>query len=116
MELRYKQSGDYLFPEMGLTERERKPVGKFGMMRQQFLWEHRPVLYTQLLLSGKLMDHLREVDSTCRERLELLISQLKQTEGITEQLKAENQLEWVRRMNGIRNRAEEIVLAELIFD
>ncbi len=81
----------------------------------RYLKEHRPVLYSNLLLSGKLFQHLVEIDEACVERVELLIRQMARREGVTEQLKAADQMEWVRRMNSIRSRAEEIVLHELVY-
>ena len=116
MELKYYRCGDYYFPDLGLTEEEQRPVGKYGQMRMEYLQQNRPGLFTRLLLSGKLMEHLHEIDDTCYDRLELLVSQIKQTEGITESLKASDQMEWVRRMNNIRHRTEEIILSELIYD
>ena len=81
----------------------------------RYLKEHRPVLYSNLLLSGKLFQHLVEIDEACVERVELLIRQMAEREGVTEQLKAAEQMEWVRRMNSIRNRAEESVLNDLVY-
>ena len=115
MELTYHRDGDYLFPDMGLSEQEQVPVGKYGLMRQSYLEEHRPGLYAQLTLSGRLMEHLHEIDRTSHERLEVMITAMMRTEGATEALKAADQKEWVRRMNHIRYRAEEILLAELIY-
>ena len=77
--------------------------------------EHRPVLYNQLILSEKLFPHLQEIDLTCQNRMEWMIQQMARAEGITERLKAEDQMEWVRHMNSIRNRAEEMILQELIY-
>ena len=94
-ELIYRRNGDYLLPEMGLTEAEKKPLGKYGMMRRQYLEQHRPGLYTRLLLSGKLMEHLQEIDSTARTRLESLMTQLKEKNQVTEELKAKDQMKWV---------------------
>ena len=115
MELIYHRSGDYLFSDMGLTEQEQVPVGKYGLMRQTYLEEHRPGLYAQLMLSGRLMEHLHEIDRACHERLETMIPAMMRTEGATEALKAADQMEWIQRMNSIRHRAEEILLAELIY-
>ena len=114
MEIRYFRNEDYFFPEMGLTEEEQRPVGKYGLMRQEYLQEHRPGLFAQMLLSGKLMEHLREIDDTCRERLAIMIPQMMQAEGVDERLKADDQMEWVARMKSIKHRAEEMLLAELI--
>ena len=115
MKLTYHQNGDYLLPDLGLTEAEQRPLGKYGRMRLRYLEEHRPGLYTRLLLSGTLMEHLQEIDSTCQERLEQLTCQMQAQEGITEEMKAVNQMEWVQRMNAIHHQVEELLLAELIF-
>ncbi len=115
MKLTYHRCGDYLLPDLGLTEEEQQPLGKYGRMRLNYLKEHRPGLFSSLLLSGKLMEHLHEIDETCNARLELLIPQMQAAEGITESLKATDQLEWVRRMNDIRHQVEETMLDELIY-
>ncbi|MGN0774971.1 MAG: TnpV protein [Candidatus Ventricola sp.] len=115
MKLTYHRNGDYLLPDLGLTKEEQHPLGKYGRMRLRYLEEHRPGLYTRLLLSGKLMEHLQEIDSTCQERLEHLTRQMQAQEGVTEELKAVNQLEWAQRMNAIHHQIEEILLAELVF-
>ena len=115
MKLTYHRNGDYLLPDIGLIEAEQRPVGKYGRMRLRYLEEHRPGLYTRLLLSGTLMEHLQEIDSTCQERLEQLTRQMQAQEGITEEMKAVNQMEWVQRMNAIHHQVEEILLAELVF-
>ena len=111
----YTQVGDYLFPNLVIEESEQRPIGKYGRMRKRYLKEHRPVLFTNLLTAGKLYRHLAEVDQACEDRMELLIMQMAENEGVTEALKASDQMEWVRRMNSIQNRAEEIVLHELVF-
>ena len=115
MELKYIRCGDYLLPDLGLTEEEQRLVGKYGMMRMNYLKEHRPGLFNRLLLSGKLMDHLHEIDAACHARLDLLIPQMKEAEGVTETLKMTDQLEWVRRMNSIHHRIEETLFDELIY-
>ena len=114
MKLTYHRNGDYLLPDLGLTEAEQRPLGKYGRMRLRYLEEHRPGLYTRLLLSGTLMEHPQEIDSTCQERLEQLTRQMQAQEGVTEALKAENQMAWVGAMNSIRAAAEEIVRSERI--
>ena len=114
MTIQYHKSGDYYLPNLVLEDTEVQPIGKYGRMRKCYLKEHRPALYSNLLLSGKLFQHLAEIDGVCEERLELLIRQMTKQEGVTEALKAADQLEWVRRMNSIRSRAEEIVLSELV--
>ena len=111
----YTQVGDVLIPNLTIGEVELPPIGKYGRMRKRYLKEHRPVLYSNLFLSGTLFQHLVEIDEACEERLELLIRQMAEREGVTEQLKAAEQMEWVRRMNSTRSRVEEIVLHELVY-
>ena len=111
----YTKVGDYLLPSLRIDESEQQPIGKYGRMRKRYLKEHRPVLYTNLLVTGKLDQHLAEINEACEEHMELLTRQMAEQEGVTEALKAANQMEWVRRMNSIRNRAEEIVLSELVY-
>ena len=115
MTIQYHKSGDYYLPNLVFEDTEVQPIGKYGRMRKCYLKEHRPALYSNLLLSGKLFQHLAEIDGACEERLELLIRQMTKQEGVTEALKATDQMEWVRRMNSIRSRAEEIVLHELVY-
>ena len=109
----YTKVGDYFLPN--LTIFESVPIGKYGRMRKRYLKEHRPVLYSNMLLAETLFQHLPEIDQACEERLELIVRQMKVNEGVTEALKAADQMEWVRQMNSIRNRAEEIVLQELVY-
>ena len=116
MTLTYRRCGDYYLPNIGIPVEDMRPLGKYGRMRMRYLREHRSLLFNQLLLSGKLMSHLHSIDDTCQERFDLLIPQMKVTEGVTEALKAADQMEWVRRMNSIHNRIEEILLDELIYD
>jgi len=111
----YTQVGDYLIPNLVISEAEQSPLGKYGRMRKHYLKEHQPALYTNLLTTGKLNQHLDEIDEACEERMELLTQQMAKREDVTEALKTDDQMEWVRRMNNIRNRAEEIVLSELIY-
>lgn len=109
----YRQVGDYLLPNLSIDESEQQQIGKYGRTRKRYLKEHRPVLYTNLLVTGKLDQHLAEIDMACEEQVELLIKQMAKQEGATEALKAADQMAWVAQMNSIRNRAEEIVLQEL---
>ena len=111
----YTSVGDVLLPNIVIGETEKKPVGKYGRMRKRYLKEHLPVLYTNLLVTGKLDQHLAEIDMACEEQVELLIKQMAKQEGVTEALKAADQMDWVCRMNSIRNRAEEIVLHDLVY-
>ena len=115
MTIQYHKSGDYYLPNLVLEDTEVQPIGQYGRMRKRYLKERRPVLYSNLLLSGKLFQHLAEIDKACEERMDLLICQMAKQEGVTEVLKAANQMEWVRRMNNIQNRAEEIVLHDLVY-
>ncbi len=115
MKLTYYRCGDYLLPDLGLTEKEQRPLSRYGRMRLNYLKEHRPGLFSSLLLSGKLMEQLHEIDETCNARLEMLIPQMQAAEGINETLKVEDQLEWVRQMNDSHHRIEETLLAELIY-
>ena len=111
----YEKVGEYLLPNLAIEETEQRHIGKYGRLRKRYLKEHRRALYTNLLLTGKLDQHLTEIDEACEDRMELLTRQMAQCEGVTEALKATDQMEWVRRMNSILNRAEEIVLHELIY-
>ena len=115
MEITYSKCRDCLIPNLVLEDTEVQPIGKYGRMRKCYLKEHRPVLYSNLLLSGKLVQHLAETDKACEERMELLTRQMAKQEGVNELLKATNQMDWVRRMNNIQNRAEEIVLHDLVY-
>ena len=111
----YTKVGDYLLPDLTIDESEQQTIGKYGRMRKRYLKEYRRVLYTNLLVSDKLGHHLAEIDEACEERMELLTQQMAKQEGVTEALKASDQMEWVRRMNSIQSRAEEIVLYELVY-
>ena len=114
MELTFTQNGDYLFPALYLEDAN-LPIGKYGLLRKSYLKEHKRGWYSSLLLTGKLDEHLAEIDRTCTERVELIMNQLARREGVTEALKAADQMTWVARMNSIRARAEEIVLSELVY-
>ena len=106
--------GDYYFPELKLPEEER-PIGRYGQMHRDYLKEVHPGRYNALLLTGKLWTYLADLNEQAEERLDLIIEQMKVAEGVTEELKAQNELEWVGRMNNIRNRAEEIIRSEMIY-
>ena len=113
----YRQEGDYLLPNLSLpTDAEEFQIGKYGRMRTRYLKEHRPVLFTNLLLSGRLDQHLAEIDQACIERLEHIAADMAKAEGVTEALKASDQMKWVGCMNNIHNRAEEMVLSVLIYN
>jgi hypothetical protein len=113
MNLTYRTEGDYQLPNLEVPDAPR--VGKYGMLRRSFLRDHRQAIYTGMLLSEKLNPHLEEVDRRSNEMMEQLTTQMAQTEGVTEQLKATDQMKWVGLMNNIRQRAEEIVLTELVY-
>ena len=114
-ELNYRTSGDYLIPELTLTEQEQKPLGKYGRMRKKYLQEHRPVLWNQMILSETLYPHLREIDETASSRLEQMLPALAKAAGATEELKASDPMTWVGLMNSCKAQAEETILSELIF-
>ena len=111
----YHQEGDYHIPNLALSDEPDYQIGKYGRMRRSYLKDHRPVLYANFLTSGTLHRHLAEIGQTCNERMEIIVSAMAKQEGVTEALKAADQLEWVRRMNSIHSRAEEIVLTELVY-
>lgn len=115
MEITYTQIGDYLYPNITLCEDDKLPIGKYGRMRKEYLREHRPVIYNVLAVQGKLQRHLWEIDQAANERLERMIPEMKKQAGITEQLKAEDQMAWVGQMNALKQQAEEIIFAELIY-
>ena len=112
----YHQEGDYLIPNLYLPDEPDYQIGKYGRMRRSYLKAHRPVLYANYLTSGTLHRHLAEIDQACNERMEIIVSAMVKQEGVTEALKVADQMEWVRRMNSIRSRAEEIVLTELVYE
>ena len=114
--LTYILHGDYYLPELILSDTDKTPIGRYGHMRMNYLRENRPGLYTRLLLSGKLYEHLAEIDNSCRERMSRMIPQMAKAEGINEALKARDPMAWVGRMNNIHQRAEETILAELIYE
>ena len=109
----YELQGDYYIPCLVLDEEETQPIGMWGRKHLRYIKEHRRALYTTLLISGKLNSHLAEIDSQATEMFDRLVKQLSEKEGITEQLKAQDQMAWVGAMNNIRNAAEEIVNAEV---
>ena len=106
--------GDYYIPDLKLPE-ENRPIGRDGRLHREYLKQEHPARYSSLILTGKLWTYLADLNEQAEERLDLIIEQMKSAEGVTEELKARNQLEWVGRMNNIRNRAEEIIKNELIY-
>lgn len=111
----YELHGDYYLPCLVIPEEELHTIGMWGRKHQQYLREHRPIVYNDLLLSGRLYSYLADIDTHARVRLDLLVAQMSEKDGINDQLKAQDQLAWVKAMGSIRNRAEEIINRELIF-
>ncbi|WP_316637690.1 TnpV protein [uncultured Ruminococcus sp.] len=111
----YSQQGDYLLPNLKLPEQPEYNIGVWGQRRRRYLKQHRPILYTNLLTSCKLSKHLAEIEEECTERMDSLVKVMAKQEGVTETLKVADQMAWVRRMNNIRNRADEIVMNEIVY-
>ena len=114
LNITYTQNGDYLIPNIII--RKTKPLGHYGRLRKAYLEMHRPVLFNELVLSDRLFEHCAEIDEAAQNRMELIVPQLAKQYGVTERLKAENQMEWVRQMNACKAQAEEVVKAELIYN
>ena len=112
----YELIGDYYIPVLTLPSEEQRPIGKWGRMHRDYLKEYRPIRYNDLILSGQLWTYLVDLNEQAQNRLEVIIDQMKASEGVTEELKAADQMEWVGTMNSIRNRAEEIILREMIYE
>lgn len=110
----YVLVGDYYIPDLKLPE-ENRPIGRYGRLHREYLKQEHPARYSSLILTGKLWTYLADLNEQAEKRRDLIIEQMKAAEGVTEELKARNQLEWVGRMNNIRNRAEEIINSELIY-
>ena len=110
----YELIGDYYIPVLTLPSEEQRPIGKWGRMHRDYLKEHRPILFNDLILNGQLWTYLADLNEQAQERLALIIEQIQQAEGVTEDLKAADQMEWFGAMNSIRSRAEEIILQEMI--
>ena len=115
MNIEYIKSGDYYIPNLKLPE-EKRSVGKWGRMHREYLKEHHPIQYTNLVLSCKLWTYLADLNEQAQERLDKIMQQMKEAEGVTESVKADDPMEWIQRMNSIRNRAEEIIWEELIYN
>ena len=113
-ELRYVWCGDYLIPDLTLNAKDYPPLGKYGRMREMYLREHRSLLYSTMLLGGRLDDHLHEIDDAAQKRMAQLMQQMAEMAGITEELKARDPMRWVGEMNAIKAQAEEMILEELI--
>ena len=112
--IRYIRTGDYYVPDIKLSE-EPRPIGRYGRMRRDYLREHRPLLYNQLVLADKLWTHLADTQEAAQTRIDLLIRQMAAAERVDEEMKEVNQLGWVQRMNNIQSRAEEVVLSEMVY-
>ena len=115
MNITYRTVGDYKIPNITLSPEDSKPIGRWGIVRRDYLMKHKRVQFNIMLMTGTLFSHLAEIDSQAEEMFSRLVEQMATAEGITEQLKDQNQLEWVQRMNNICHRATEIVNAELIY-
>ena len=113
--LSYQKNGDYLIPELRLTGQENRPLGKYGRMRKKYLKEQRPILWSRLVLSESLNQHLREIEETANQRLDQLMPRLMEEAGVTEELKARDPMTWVGLMNNCKAQAEETILTELIY-
>ena len=111
----YELIGDYYIPVLALSSEEQRPIGKWGRMHRDYLKEQRPILFNDLILSGQLWTYLADLNEQAQERLSLIIEQMKAAEGVNEELKATDQMAWVGAMNSLRNRAEEIILREMIY-
>ena len=112
-QITYIKTGDYYIPDWKLPK-EARPIGRWGRMHRDYLKEHRPVVFNQLILSGNLWTYLADINEQAQQRMEVLIKQMMATEGVTEELKDENQMEWVRKMNSIQNSIEENIFYQLI--
>ena len=114
-ELNYIRCGDYYIPDIRLPE-ENRLIGRWGRMHRDYIKENNPIRFNNLCLSGELWTYLADLNEQAQSRLELIIEQMKAAEGVTEELKAANQMAWVGAMNSIRNRAEEVILREMIYE
>ena len=113
--LTYTRNGDYLIPDLSLSEQPKKPLGKYGRMRKAYLKEHRPLIYNHLLMSEKLYPHLLEIERTAQGRVETMLPHMMEVAGVTEELKACDSMRWVGLMNTLKAQAEEIIQDELIY-
>ena len=111
----YELIGDYYIPVLVLPSEEQRPIGKWGRMHREYLREHRPILFNDLILSGQLWTYLADLNEQAQRRLQLIIRQMQEAESVTEEIKAADQMAWVGAMNNIRSRAEEIIRSEMIY-
>ena len=114
-ELTYARCGDYYIPDLKLSEQPEAPIGKYGRMRQRYLKEHRPSLYSSLILSEKLYPHLLEIDRAARERMDAMLPRMMEAAGVTEELKARDPMAWVGLMNMLKAQIDELILCELVY-
>ena len=114
-ELTYTKNGDYLIPDLALTEQSETSLGKYGRMRKSYLKEHRPILWNRMILSEELYPHLTEIDETANRRLTQMMPELMSLNGVTESLKATDPMKWTGLMNNLKAQAEEMILTELIY-
>ena len=114
-EITYTEVGDFYLPDILLPDKPDVPLGKYAHLRRQYLEQHQPVIFSNLIITGKLYEHLQETDRTARARIEQITKEMARAEGVTEQLKATDQMKWVGMMNNIQHTAEETVLGELIY-
>ncbi len=112
--IHYTLHGDYYFPDIIAPKDDPRPIGRWGRMHRRYLQEHRPVLYNQFVVKGKLGTYLADINEQAQDRLTVLIRNMKEIEGVDEKMKAQDQMRWVGRMNNIRQRAEESIMAEMI--
>ena len=115
MDITYTKHGDYYYPDLTIPPQPTSDIGRFGRMRKKFLRKHQPDTFALMLMENTLMEHLIDIDREAKEQIDLITSQLAKAEGVTEELKARDQLEWIRRMNSCRARAEELAIKEIIF-
>ena len=114
-ELTYTRCGNYYIPDLELSEQPEAPIGKYGRMRQRYLKEHRPVLYSSLILSEKLYPHLLEIDRAAHERMDAILPRMMEAAGVIEEVKARDPMRWVGLMNTLKAQAEEVIFQELIY-
>ena len=114
-EVTYTRCGDYYIPDLKLSEQPEAPIGKYGRMRQRYLKEHRPSLYSSLILSEKLYPHLLEIDRAAREWMDAMLPRMMEAAGVTEELKARDPMAWVGLMNTLKAQIDELILCELVY-
>ena len=116
MDITYTKHGDYYYPDLELPHQLTNDIGRFGRMRKKYLREHQPDTFALMLMENTLMQHLIDIDREANEQIDFITFQLAQAEGVTEEIKARDQLEWIRRMNSCRARAEELVIREIVLE